>query len=214
MNNNKNEFINWFFSTCLLIGCAILLLPLFLVINSILFFGGIETDISDVTSITRILFCFSLPMVISLVLFPYYTSKKIYKLTNNDLGLCLDIKNSISFFICCIIAMISCILFFLHDNSFENYHVVFSFLFVGFTEEFFFRGVLYAIFNQKLKPITALIITSLIFSVLFHSTDSVANNLIFRFPIGLLLGIIRIKTKNIYSASLIHFAYNLLVNSF
>lgn len=56
-----------------------------------------------------------------------------------------------------------------------------------------------------------IIISSIIFSFIFHLNDSFVGNLVIRFPLGIILGVIRLKfglNKSIF----VHWIYDVVVS--
>jgi uncharacterized protein len=77
----------------------------------------------------------------------------------------------------------------------------------AFTEELLFRGFLQNSLEQRLRPYTAIMLTSIIFAF-FHFNPV---NLIPLYIIGVYLGITAFASKSIFLPILIHFAYNAIL---
>jgi uncharacterized protein len=77
----------------------------------------------------------------------------------------------------------------------------------AFTEEFLFRGFLQHSLEQRLRPYTAIMVTSIIFA-LFHFNPV---NIIPLFIIGIYLGIVAYTSQSIYLSLFIHFTYNAIL---
>lgn len=82
---------------------------------------------------------------------------------------------------------------------------------IGISEEIMLRSIVYDEVHSKFNTVISVIITSLIFAFIYHSGSDWQSNLLIRFPLGVILSILRIKTNNIYSSILFHSWYNMLV---
>ena len=86
---------------------------------------------------------------------------------------------------------------------------LFSFLCGAFLEELFFRGYVLRKLLEKFSSVISLTLSSLIFCLLHCLNDNVTFLSITNiFLAGLLLGILFIKTKNIWLATGFHFLWN------
>jgi membrane protease YdiL (CAAX protease family) len=71
-------------------------------------------------------------------------------------------------------------------------------------EEFFFRGVLFKTFLSAFGPAAAVISTAVLFAIAhFNPVQS-----IYSFIVGLVLGVIRCKSKSLWSSTAAHIAFN------
>ena len=86
---------------------------------------------------------------------------------------------------------------------------LFLFLCVGFLEELFFRGYVLRKLLEKFSPLVSLLFSSLAFSLIHFISQKIAIlPMINIFFIGLLLGILFIKAKNIWIVTGFHFLWN------
>ncbi|MEL4309097.1 CPBP family intramembrane glutamic endopeptidase [Joostella sp. CR20] len=102
-----------------------------------------------------------------------------------------------------------------NDNFFNSknnitiiYSLISNLLIAPIVEELFFRKFLLDKLSIKYKPIIALIISSICFSIIHIETP---NNLIPTFISGIILGIIYLKTKKAGYCILLHFIVNLII---
>lgn len=141
--------------------------------------------------------------------------RSIFKLNNNKIlkGLCIGfLLNSI----CILVAYVSSGL----SLSFNKFNIsVLIYAFIGVlvpaaAEELMCRGYIQNILLQKYnKPKLAIIINSLIFSLLHFSHEGITlTALISTFAFGILLSLITYYSKNIWEAIFIHTAWNFTQN--
>jgi membrane protease YdiL (CAAX protease family) len=83
-------------------------------------------------------------------------------------------------------------------------------LFVGLGEELLFRGILLTRLEKTLSPRLALIMSSLIFTIL-HFTWRIPLELVFVFIVGLILGYIFQRTKSLFPPIVIHAINNIVL---
>jgi len=81
-----------------------------------------------------------------------------------------------------------------------------SSIFIPFTEEVLFRGVLQSGLKQYLRPLPAIIISAAVFALAHERTAWLPI-----FSLGLLLGYLKESTESLYSSMLIHAIHNSLM---
>jgi len=97
----------------------------------------------------------------------------------------------------------------LKDKVVAEMFVVFGIVIAPFTEEFYFRGLLYPVLQRRIGTIAAVLTTSLFFA-LIHASQ-LANSLgpvFMLLIIGLLLTTIRARTDSLAASVIFHVAYN------
>ncbi len=154
-------------------------------------------------------------LVLGLCIIPYVFVNKIYNPSIKELGIG-EIKN---YEILCILSVISLMILYLYVDK-SNLRiilliqVVLQNMGVAFSEEFFSKGILFFI-GKKITSNkgVVVIISSIVFAFMFHSGDLFMTNLTYRFPMGIILGIIYLKTDNIYLPIILHVANNLVATS-
>lgn len=86
-------------------------------------------------------------------------------------------------------------------------------LIVATCEEYLFRGILFGLLLSKFGKIKTFIIGSLIFSLLLHLNGNFVENLIIKFPSGILLYLIADKL-GLENSILFHWLHNFVVSEF
>lgn len=82
---------------------------------------------------------------------------------------------------------------------------------VAFSEEFFTKGILFCYLSDIIKnKIVIILISGAVFSLLFHSSDPLGVNLLYRFPMGIIFGIIYYKNGNLSIPIFLHLTNNLI----
>lgn len=95
------------------------------------------------------------------------------------------------------------------DTSGPVNFIVISFLIAltpGFCEEFFFRGMMFSSYEQKMSPLKSMVITGLLFG-LFHFN---LQNLMLPAFLGIILAWLVYITNSIYSSILAHSLFNFI----
>ncbi|PNZ07355.1 CPBP family intramembrane metalloprotease, partial [Staphylococcus coagulans] len=95
--------------------------------------------------------------------------------------------------------------------NYQNIEFLVAMLIVGLSEEFFYRKIILGRLLENFNVSTSLIISSLLFAVILHNSESFIINITLRMFLGLILGAIAYKTKDIKDTVFIHTIYNLLV---
>lgn len=83
-------------------------------------------------------------------------------------------------------------------------------VFIGFGEEFLFRGVLQSTITDEVGAVTGVCLPAVLFGIM-HSTSGFNGSIIFGFAVGLLLGWIYHRTSNLLLVALIHGLLNVLL---
>lgn len=154
-------------------------------------------------------------MVCGLCIIPGVLVKKMYKVTVSQLGLG-KIKSMEIVSIAMLIIATTILLFVSGKNIDLGLLIIVLIQNIGvaFSEEFFTKGVLYYIAGHisgiKIFAVTT---CALVFAFLLHGSDSFYTNLFYRLPMGIVLGIVYLKSRNIYIPVCLHIANNLLATS-
>lgn len=98
--------------------------------------------------------------------------------------------------------------------------VLFDCLLIGVAEEGMYRGILMGALLKKTKPVIAILISSVMFSLLHLlnllgglDSSEVVNQMIFTFIMGLFLGSVYFYTKNILFPILFHSIWDYIILS-
>ncbi|MBE5841267.1 MAG: CPBP family intramembrane metalloprotease [Butyrivibrio sp.] len=154
-------------------------------------------------------------MIMGLCIVPYLIVKKVYAPTAYDIGIG-KIKRYEIFGIC-LIAFLA-IAYLLLKRPEMNLYILMAAIIqnigVSMSEEFFSKGILFYIARKITKvKIIVVVMSAVVFAFFFHSEDLFITNLTYRFPMGIILGIIYLKSENIYLPITLHLANNLIATS-
>ena len=94
--------------------------------------------------------------------------------------------------------------------QFVEFNLIIHFLAIGISEEILFRDLHLSYLQEKIGTLSSVIITSLLFALILHMGESLLINLLVRFPIGLILSMIRIKL-GLAEAIGAHWLYDVVV---
>lgn len=148
-------------------------------------------------------------MVFGLILFPYYFIKSKYGASYKDIGIRNVTGIEIAIFSVSLFLMYSYILN--KDINNSIYIISIQTIIVAISEEVWARGVLcYVLSKITDKKWIILIISSIIFAFLTHMNRPILDNLIYRLPGSIIMGITYLKTKNLRYSILIHYLYNMI----
>lgn len=190
-----------------------MILLVFLVILFNLFlFGNIITDVNDTSNLYESIIGFSLPLLISFCIIPYLIEKNFFNKSTIQLGLLYN-KKKISYLQTSIFTTVSIIISVLGYKRLENeLIVIISFIIVAICEEFYCRGLMYNVIQESFNEVSAILFNSIIFSIIYHSGGDIWINLLLRFPLAIILSLLRFKTKSIYDSVLLHYIYNVAIS--
>ena len=149
-----------------------------------------------------------LSLIISFVIMPFYILKKQHNIKISEIGITkIGITDGIFF----IIAVIFSVLLFITKGNLKIFiEVVSQQLFVSVSEEFLMRGIVFYLLSQLFrKKYYVVIISAIIFGFALHTGGDFLSNLVYRFPAGIILAVLRIYTKKLYPPMVVHFMYNL-----
>jgi membrane protease YdiL (CAAX protease family) len=88
---------------------------------------------------------------------------------------------------------------------------VLHYLVIAIAEEVHFRKFQFEYLKKQIGIWMAIIISSMIFAFIFHLNDSIIENFVIRLPLGIILGVVKLKfglNKPIY----IHWIYDVIVS--
>lgn len=180
---------------CIIVLSNFLCMFCFLLLNL-----AFQRSIEEIASI--------LSLVISFVIMPFYILKKQHNIKISEIGITrIGITDSIFL----IITVIFSILLFITKGNMKIFiEVVSQQLFVSVSEEFLMRGVIFYLLSQLFsKKYYVVIVSAVIFGFALHTGGDFLSNLVYRFPAGIILAVLRIYTKKLYTPMVVHFMYNL-----
>lgn len=176
------------------IGVSIFAIYVSLLLSILFGVNSIEDN-----SLLNNLFYYSLPIIMGLVIFPLCMVH--FKV------LSVDIKPNFAIgYIELGYLLIAAIVIILRLDTGLEY--ILSVFIIAFSEEFLFRHFLINDSNNKY----ILLISSLVFAFIVHINEPLFSNLLIRFPLGLVLGIVFRKKKNLIGCIVLHFIYNLMMS--
>lgn len=143
--------------------------------------------------------CLSMP--IGFVVIPNVISKRYKLFDHTDYS--FDLKSSI------ILALFIILLDTVYFKSSSPLHH----LIIATCEEYLFRYIILNILDKSMTKYQSIVVNSLLFSLILHLNYSFIDNLLFRFPLSLLLCMISKKYGLKYSIAT-HWLYNLVVSKF
>ncbi|REI03476.1 CPBP family intramembrane glutamic endopeptidase [Staphylococcus felis] len=108
-------------------------------------------------------------------------------------------------FLIYIVIIFTILLFF----SIKTEDIIHPFI-VATCEEFLFRGIFFSLLLSKFSKFKAILIGSLIFSLLLHLNGNFIENFIIKFPASIILYLIRDKL-GLQESIVVHWLYNLFI---
>ncbi|RHW43309.1 CPBP family intramembrane metalloprotease [Neobacillus notoginsengisoli] len=199
---NKDKLINSIVTLIIMMILPLLVVSTVGVLLSITF-SDFESDLSSVLII-------GISMIFGFVFVPIIYIKKIYKLNLKDIGISEFSKREIiieTFVLLCLYA-------YLISSDMSIYSIFISsiqMLIVATTEEFWARGVICYLLNQIVENKWFIILaSSLSFAFLTHMNEPFMDNLLYRLPGSVVMGVIFVYTKNLRYTILFHYIYNLV----
>ena len=138
-----------------------------------------------------------LSLVISFVIMPFYVLKKQHNIKISEIGIA---KIGITDSIFLISAVIFSVFLFITKGNLKIFtEVVSQQLFVSISEEILMRGIIFYLLSQLFrKKYYVVIVSAIIFWGLHYIRGGdFLSNLVYRFPAGIILAVLRIYTKKI-----------------
>lgn len=147
----------------------------------------------------------------SFVLLPILILNKRYKITWEDIGVkrlkIAEILAGIFF-----LTLLYC---YLTDKT-DSYSLLLlslQTLAVAFCEEIWARGILFFVIRKlTTNRIAIILLSSIIFAFFIHINRGFYNNLVYRLPGAILMGVVYDRSKKIHYSIMVHFAYNMLTS--
>ncbi|MGG6432707.1 lysostaphin resistance A-like protein [Anoxybacillus sp. D401a] len=200
----KEKVNELFYGGNIVIGSYISLFLLTVIVTFFTHGGLFNVKYNDISLYPiKSLIAISFPMFITLCLFPLIIEKRMSKCNLRDIGFVhfseigFGSKGVIVVCICIIIAI------FVYRPMRGIPPLFIHYLIVGFGEEILFRGIFQRRLQKVFNPYISIVITSFVFAFQFHATGSLIDNLFVRFPLGLLLGFIYYRSKNMWTISIL-----------
>ncbi len=89
--------------------------------------------------------------------------------------------------------------------------IIFHYTVVSLGEEFTYRKLILGFLNTRYKTWISVAASAFMFSFILHMNEELIVNLLIRFPMGIVLGYIAVKTNSIAYTIVLHTVYNLIV---
>lgn len=148
----------------------------------------------------KVLLLLSTPTIIALIIQPILIEKFAFKSKANfSKHTMMIMLTLLSILICS------------SSNMSEKNIWILHFIFIGYSEEMLYRMIILDKLRSSYSIFESIVISSLIFAFLGHISEPIWDNLVIRFPLGVFLGLIRIKLKNIGVPTICHALYNILL---
>lgn len=152
----------------------------------------------------------TLPAIISLYLFPKLC-QKILMPANREFWVDIDKKGKAFLYLSLFIIFYNLAYSKKYESTSIMFMMIFHYIVVSVGEEFTYRKLILKLLNERYKTNIAVVISAFLFSFLLHINESLLGNLLIRFPIGIVLGFIAVKTESIAYTIILHTMYNLIV---
>ena len=177
----------------------------------LLYENEIILNVANISGIIGVLIHTTMPLFIAFVIIPIMFGKFKKVMTLKDVGICVCMeKNSIIYKIVggAIYGIVLFSLFQRCDLQ-EAETVGLLYAGVGICEEIFSRGIIFFKLKSRFSTIASVIISALIFAFVFHTAGGLYGNILIRFPIGIVLSLIYIRSKDLYTSMFLHSAYDM-----
>ncbi|BBE31045.1 hypothetical protein OSSY52_11860 [Tepiditoga spiralis] len=200
-NNEYNKKDKWLFF--ILLSFLPVFSALFLSILSLTLLNNLNLSVKSILSVL-----FS--MGISMILLPSLLVKKRFKNSLKKFGLSITIEFFDIVFLILIFFIIMSFQIFYHSIDFFK-TILFQTIVVAISEEFWARGILINYLNKIINSkFMILSISSFIFAFITHINNPIVDNLIWRFPMGFLLGYLYMKSGKLWIPIGLHLCNNMI----
>lgn len=197
------------------ISLPLLLLFGMTILFSLLFTGGLNTNVNQAEGFLNVFVSFSLPMVLALGAIPLAVQLWLRKCSPHELGLSIPQKKAwrIS---CAVMAAGTAVLAAVlsgTDSLTQSAWTVWShFFFVAVAEEIMLRSILAFELGEFVENKWLLcLVNGILFAFVYHSNDAFLPNLLVRVPLGFVLCLVRVNSGSVYPAIMLHWLYNMFV---
>ncbi len=187
VGKEKSNVNHLLFTINLVVGCFGISIILPFILMYVIEPFSVSEDMS-------LLFLFTIPAFIGFILFPvlwYVFSGKHYL---QDMGLVKSLdKTTIT-----ICALSFCVIVYsCYHIQYVPWMMLLHFAVIGLGEELVFRGILLHRLQQRMNSWLAILISAVVFAFVFHSGQPFLDNLSYRLLLGIVFGLIYLRTKNI-----------------
>lgn len=149
-----------------------------------------------------------LSLAVSFMIIPFYLIKKEYNATLTEIG--IERIKLIDCILVIVVVILSSVLLYLKKDIVQFVEVSIQQISVSIAEEFLMRGVIIFLLSFLLqKKHWIIIVDAIIFGFFLHTGGDFISNLTYRFPAGIVLATLTLRTGRLYPAIMVHFTYNL-----
>ena len=197
---------SWKRKYSLLIAIAISVISAFMLLFLMICFGFFPIRIMEGSMLVGL----TMPTVISLYLFPKLCQKTLMPERNKSPKEMKQRWKAILFLVgFAVLYGIIC------RKEFESIPmiavIILHYTAVSLGEEFTYRKLILGLLNTRYKTWIAVVVNAIMFSFILHINEDLIANLLIRFPMGIVLGCIAVKTNTIAYTIVLHTIYNLIV---
>ncbi len=100
-------------------------------------------------------------------------------------------------------------------NEFGSIHIIailmIHYLIVSIGEEYIYRHLILNMLKEKYGEVISILISAVMFAFILHNSEAFIINLLVRLPLGIVFGIVTVKTKSIKTSIIMHTMYNLVI---
>ena len=197
---------SWKRKYSLLIAIAISVISAFMLLFLMICFGFFPIRIMEGSMLVGL----TMPTVISLYLFPKLCQKTLMPERNKSPKEMKQRWKAILFLVgFAVLYGIIC------RKEFESIPmmavIILHYTAVSLGEEFTYRKLILGLLNTRYITWIAVVVNAIMFSFILHINEDLIANLLIRFPMGIVLGCIAVKTNTIAYTIVLHTIYNLIV---
>lgn len=197
---------SWKRKYALLIAIAISVISAFMLLFLMICFGFFPIRTMEGSMLVGL----TLPTVISLYLFPKLCQKVLMPESNKPLKEAAQRWRAILYLVgFAVLYGIIC------RGQFESIPmmvvIILHYTAVSLGEEFTYRKLILGLLDTRYKTWIAVAANAIMFSFVLHINEDLIANLLIRFPMGIVLGCIAVKTNSIAYTIVLHTIYNLIV---
>jgi len=99
-----------------------------------------------------------------------------------------------------------------HPQSATSMLFIVGFFLTSVSEEFLFRGLVEFQLSKSFKPYQTILLQAFIFAFIGHQSFDMEINLLIRFPLGIILSVLRRKTQSYMPPIMLHFVYDTVMD--
>lgn len=121
-----------------------------------------------------------------------------------------DNTKNVKYFLCGIIFLLLIFIIAMCPLS-DRVILIIHFMIIAYSEEILYRVILLEELDASFNPLASIVISSLFFAFLGHLSEPILSNLIIRFPLGIILAFVKMKTHTVVFPTFVHALYNIML---